>query len=605
MPEALILAPVAADAAVGAGSLDAIITGAFVSSAGLQTAGTSIFASAAASFLGKAALSIGASFALNYAANALLRKSVPLQGTDYTIKSAVPARFIDVGRVKTGGALFWYESPNQFLFIGKILSCTRIQEIEQTWHNDTLSTFTGTIVGAVANVTNGPWQPGIAVEARLGAVGQSISTLLVGNFDEVAWPADFRLDGLPWSVTQYTQPPDKDTFLAAFPNGAPETTHVVKAAMVPDPRDPAQDLADEDTWAWSDNAANVILRFLVDPDGWGLDPDDIGVDSFKVAADDSDDDLPTTSGTEKRYRIWGRYTTAQDRSQVLRDMLEACDGRLLEGPDGKANLFVGIDRVPTVTLTSADFKSLHVEPFGDPLDRIGIAQPRMVLEAFGWREQAAPQVLLPGVDPAAQGEIDDMPLPYCPSLYQGQRLGKIRLHQRSPQWTITGVGFLSAMQSFGERYVRFVFDELGIDGIFEVAAFGLNLNDFTYPMKLQSVAAGMYSMTSGELKDLPPAPAPPSTAGLAAPAGIVAVYTDHDPADIHVSWTHQGFGVELQYRIKTLDDVTTGWIDATGSVVGDTADLSDLDEAEYQIRMRTRGTRSVGPWSDPPTDVTD
>jgi hypothetical protein len=601
MPEALLVAPVAAEAAVGAGSLDAIITGSFVGASG---AGQSIFASAAASFLGKAAFSIGASLALNYAANALLQKSLPLQGTDFTIKSAVPARFIDVGRVKTGGALFWYESPNQHLFIGKIISCARIQAIEQTFHNDTLSTFAGPIVNAVANVTNGPWQPGISVEARLGSVGQSLSTLLASNFDEPAWPSDYRLAGLPWSVTQYTQPPDKDTFLAAFPNGAPETTHVIKAAMVPDPRDPAQDLADENTWAWSDNAANVILRFLLDQDGWGLEPDDIDIEFQAAAANDCDVEVPTTTGTEKRYRIWGRYTTATDREQTLKDMLAACDGRLLEGPDGKARLFVGVDRAPTVTLTAADFKSLHIEPYGDPLDRVGIAQPRLVLEAFGWREKAAPQVLLPGVDPAAQGIIDDMPLAYCPSVYQGQRLGKIRLHQRSPQWTVSGVGFLSAMASFGERYIRFVFDELGIDQTFEVQGFGLNLNDFTYPMKMQSVEPGMNGMTAGELKDLPPPPNPPSTAGLAAPTAIVAVFTHHDLADIHVTWTpNQTFAVELQYRITALDDVITGWIAASEAIVGNAATLTGLDENPYQVRMRTRGTRSAGPWTDP-VDVT-
>ena len=601
MPEALLIAPVAADAALGAGSLDAIITGSFVSASG---AGSSIFASAAASFLGKAAVSIGASLALNYAANALLQKSVPLQGTDFTIKSAVPARFIDVGRVKTGGALFWYESPNQFLFVGKILSCTRIQEIEQTYANDTLSTFSGPIVNAVANVTNGPWQPGISVEARLGAVDQTISTLLVGNFDEAAWPADYRLAGLPWSVTQYTQPPDKDTFLQAFPNGAPETTHVIKAAMCPDLRDPAQDLANDATWQYTDLAAPVILRFLVDQDGWGLDPDDIGIDSFIIATNDCDVDVTTTAGTEKRYRIWGRYSTATDRAQTLKDMLEACDGRLLEGPDGKVNLFVGVDREPTVTLTAADFKSLHVEPYGDPLDRVGIAQPRMVLEAFGWREQAAPQVLLPGVDPSAQGVIEDLPLQYCPSPYQGQRLGKIRLHQRSPKWTISGVGFLSAMASFGERYIRFVFDELEIDETFEVQGFGVNLNDFTYPMKMQSVAPGMCSMSADELKDLPPPPAPPTSGGLAAPTAIVAVFTHHDLADIHVTWTpNQTFAAELQYRVTNPDDVISGWIDASAAIVGNAASLTGLDENPYQVRMRTRGTRSTGQWTDP-IDVT-
>jgi len=598
VPEALLLAPVA-EAAVGAASIDAIVTGSFVSAAGLS-AGTSIFATIGASFLGKAAFSIGISIGVNYLAG--LFKSQPVQKSDSTIKQALPARFIDVGRTKSAGCLFWYESPSEFFFVGKIITCDRITEIEQVWLNDTLMSYTGALE-TVATSTNGPWTDNVVVEARLGTLDQGISELLKNGFNELAWPDDYRLAGLPWIVSRYQQV-DQKKFMEKYPNGAPETAVVGKMVDCPDPRNPAHDLADPQTWTWTDNAACVILRYLVDIDGWGLDPDDIDIASFKQAADDCDEMVFTTRGVEKRYRIWGRYTTSQDRSSVVKAMLETCDGRLIEGPDGKAYLYVGISRTPTVTLTDDDFISIRIEPFGDPLDRVGTIQPRCVLESQNWQEQPVPQVSLPDVDPAAAAEIEDMPLQYCPSEYQAQRLAKIRLHQLSPEWTVTGVCNLGGLRSFGERVVRLVHEELGIDQIFEVTGYGLNLTDFTYPIKLQSVAAGMYDMTADELQDLPEIPDPPTVAGLPPPTGIVAVYDDATPPNIDVTWDYNSiFGYDLQYRgydtTSPPPDDETGWqlADATGNGARTITGVPVNDV--HQVRMRAVGTRTTSLWSAP------
>lgn len=597
MPEALLLAPVA-EAAVGAASIDAIVTGSFVTASGLG--GTSILASIGASFLGKAAFSLGISIGVNYLSSLL--KSQPVQKSDSTIKQALPARFIDVGRTKSAGCLFWYESPTQFFYVGKIITCDRITEIEQVWLNDTLMSYSGSLEG-VATSTNGPWEDNVVVEARLGTVDQSISSLLAGGFNELAWPDDYRLAGLPWIISRYKQV-DQKKFMEKYPNGAPETAVVGKMASCPDPRNPAHDLRDPQTWTWTDNAACVILRYLVDVDGWDLDPDDIDIASFQEAADHCDQGVPTTSSVENRYRIWGRYTATQDRSSVVKAMLETCDGRLIEGPDGKAYLYVGVSRAPTVKLTDDDFISIRIEPFGDPLDRVGIIQPRCVLESQNWQEQPVPQVALPDVDPSAAAEIEDMPLQYCPSEYQAQRLAWIRLHQLSPEWTITGVCNLGGLRSFGERVVRVVHTELGIDQTFEVTGYGLNLTDFTYPIKLQSIAPGMYDMAANRLQDLPTIPSPPSVAGLPPPSNIAATYDDAaSPPDIDVTWDDDDtFTYELQYRI--FDTVTPpepedGWeaVDVTGA---GTQKITDVPAyPAHQVRMRTLGTRSASAWSAP------
>lgn len=595
MPEAFLLAPVA-EAAIGAGSIDAIVTGSFVSAAGLG--GTSIFGTIGASFLGRAALSIGASLALNYVGSLFANRSQPVSRSDITIRQPTPARFIDVGRVKTGGAVFLYESPDQYFFVGKVLTCARIQEIESINFNDTVATFDGPITTSTIRTSlNGPWTLNISIDTKIGTADQPISALLAAHFDEVVWPSDNRLAGLPLLVTRYRQVAMED-FPSRYPNGAPEATAVIKAAWCPDPRNPAHDLYDPETWSWTDNAACVILRFLIDVDGWGLSPDDIDLTDLVQAANDSDEGVATTAGIEPRYRLSGRYTTTRDRAQTLKSMLDCCAGHLIEGPDGKAHLFVGVERTPTVMLTADDFKSIHIEPYGDPLDRAGIAQPRCVLEAYNWQEQPLPQVELAGFDPSAAAQIEDMPLEYCRSEFQGQRLGKIRLHRLSPEWTVSGVAHLSGLRAFLSPMVRLVHDELGIDQTFEVLGYGLNLNDFTVPLKLQSVTPGMFDMTATELKDMPPPPSPPSYAGMQPPADIVAVYAEADDTTALVTWTQGPFRPLLQVR-GSVDDGWSEWVDVPVTEDG-TATIADLTSGtNYQVRMMNKGQRSESPWSAP------
>ncbi len=81
------------------------------------------------------------------------------------------------------------------------------------------------------------------------------------------------------------------------------------------------------------------------PVGFGISFDRIDLASFAAAADVCDQEIPKKDGgIEKRWRTWGSYELTEECKAVLSDLLDACCGRLIQGPDGRLGLTVAADR---------------------------------------------------------------------------------------------------------------------------------------------------------------------------------------------------------------------------------------------------------------------
>lgn len=593
MPETLFLTAVAFTPEIAAAGAPLAINAYGAAFLAGPTIFETLAASGALAFAGKAALSIGLSVGINYALGALNQKDHnPVQRNDITIKQAVPARFIDIGRVKTGGALFFYESPDSYLYIGKILSAARIAAVEAWYYNDTLATLSSEPFTTGASVTNGTWANLVNLEARLGATGQAVSNFLFNNFSGYGmWLSTDRLAGLPWAVTRYQQVP-KAEFVDKYPNGPPDLTAVIRGAPLPDPRNPAHDLKNPDSWTGFDNAACAVLRYCIDPDGWGLDPADFDVTDAANACDAA---VPIPGGSEARYRSWGRWSTQEERRRVLADLLESMDGRLIEQRDGKARLFAGAppDPLTLKTLHADNILSITIEPKGDPLDRAGIARVRFVSSAHNYMEQQAPDVILAGGDPGAAPEVEEMALRFCPSEFQGQRLGKIRLHQRAPDWTASGVANLAALDLVGERFCRLVLPELELDATFELGGIGLDLTNATVAFKLQSVPAGMFDIAASAYGTLSAIATVPFDQSVPEPTNVAAVLTDAGATyTLSITWTEvTGFTYEVEYRELDPPLAWTPSSDDTSPAV-----ITGLNEKPHDARVRTVGERGTSDW---------
>ncbi|OYW97317.1 MAG: hypothetical protein B7Z15_23325, partial [Rhizobiales bacterium 32-66-8] len=174
---------------VGAGT-PLIISGALV---GLTTGAAAV--AEAISY----AIVLGAGIGANVLVNSLNKKK-NIQKTTTTINQALPPRWVDVGRVKTAGASVFYTAPSNFLFVVKVLSCTRIQEIETLFLNDWPTPGAGLNTQAPVGGFFGPWAAYVIAEARLGSPDQTALTIPLSSG---YWTSAHRLRGLSAVAVQY------------------------------------------------------------------------------------------------------------------------------------------------------------------------------------------------------------------------------------------------------------------------------------------------------------------------------------------------------------------------------------------------------------------
>lgn len=459
-----------------------VIVEAAIAATGATVSATAV--TAAATIVGSV-IAIGASVGVQFA----LRQGEedqPLDRPELTIREALPPRFIVFGRQKIGGAVIFEEKSNNVgtpLLRMKAICCAPINGVERLWFNGNGEFLSAPLANQVTvGVISDTFAGNVFVEVGFGLFTQNASPML-SIVTDIGWTAAYRNQGIAYIVTRANQGSDPTDHARRFPQGAPDVDALVVGVGLPDPR-LGHDPANEATWTYSDNAALALYRFLVERDGWQHVAADYDTASFIQAANDCDDVM---SNGEKRYRAWGVYWTTDSRKETLDKLLAACDGRLIEQPDGRAKLFVGKFVAPVVTIDDSQILMASMQRFGEPTSRVDKVKPRIRLETNDWQESEVGEVLHPGADTTSAPRVLDLVLDYCPSPSQALRLANAARWQRNPEFTGTIRTTLAGLAVYGERFVRVILSELGIDRTFEILAFGLNIADMTVTITVQSV----------------------------------------------------------------------------------------------------------------------
>lgn len=539
-----------------------------------------------------AVVTVGASIGLN-AALGLLNKPKNTQTNKITIKQPLPARFIDFGRVRSGGCIAWFYSPDGRLFTVRIISCTKIEQVETFFLDDYSCDGSTLNSGVQTNSTPGhPWNGFVYLQMTHGSDTQAAIPLVAG-ID--GWGPERRLRGMAACAVAYVQG-NKDNWSNRYPNGAPNPTFVIKGAMVPDPRNPAHDLEDPNTWTYSDNWARCFLRWCLDVDGWGLSPDDFDIDSFKQACTDCEVNQVTTSGFEPRYRAYGRYTTSDTRATTLANFLAAAGATLLEQPNGKLAVFVGKERTPNsaTDITDAHIRDVQLDRFPDALDRVDGIRARITWEYASWEEQEVPAVYSGASFYGSQPDVDDLPLAYCPSPYQAQRIAYATLKQRRADWSGTIKTTLHGLRCYGEPVVRITIGELGINGqIFEITSPPtLDLSDMSVTIGVRSYAAGTWDMPGSEMQEMGETATNPQDFTVPEPENLdysISVRT------VTLTWDlvseEDEYTSEAQWRVAAGD-----WTAVAASAGTSTFTLPAAGTYEFRAR-RVSGRGYVSDWA--------
>ncbi|MEG9525949.1 MAG: hypothetical protein MIL41_09260 [Hyphomicrobiales bacterium] len=266
--------------------------------------GSTLAGVSAETLVGYAALTVG-TIGLQYGAQALLggEKRADHQ---ITVRQAVAPRRRVLGQAKLGGVIFALDTlkhndTNTIMYRGAV-HCVGPVAILQYWLGDVK---TGLAAGPGGSVPDSVYQGKVVIEGHAGTDDQPASSALLKL---PYWSASKRLAGLCYSVVVAT-PLKKGSQI--FPEGAPDVRLLVAGAPSYDPR--------SGTYAYTDNAAIVLLDYLTHASGYGLALAEIDLASFAALADVCDEPValvvpdPNGATAEMRYRSWGAY----DYTEVL------------------------------------------------------------------------------------------------------------------------------------------------------------------------------------------------------------------------------------------------------------------------------------------------
>ena len=156
------------------------------------------------------------------------------------------------------------------------------------------------------------------------------------------WTTNHKLQGIAYIYVGCVYDADK---FAAYPTFSFE----VKGKKVVDPRVHATNRT------YSNNPALIIRDYLKDTVyGFGASNDEINDATtgagFKQAADDCEDSISVTGGTENRFTLNGQFDSTSEPQSILENMLSSCAGQLGYN-NGKFSLFVGKARTAAGTIT--------------------------------------------------------------------------------------------------------------------------------------------------------------------------------------------------------------------------------------------------------------
>ena len=423
--------------------------------------GTTIAGVSAETLVGYAALTVG-TIGLQYGAQALLGAE---KRADHqvTVRQPVAPRRRVLGQAKLGGVIFAletlkYNETNRVLYRGAV-HCVGPVTILQYWLGDVK---TGLASGPGGFVPDRVYQRKVVIEGHDGTDDQAASASLL---QLPYWTERMRLAGLCYSVVVAT-PLKKGSQI--FPEGAPDVRLLVAGAPSYDPRTGAV--------AYTDNAAILLLDYLMHASGYGLAPDEIDLPSFAALADVCDEPValvvpdPNGATTEMRYRSWGAYDYAEPRAEVLARLLAACDGELVQDADGRVAVRGGRWQPPRFTITEGMILGWDQLEEGDE----AYSSFTRIKHTYTspWHDYQ-PTEGDPWDDPAAQavqGVIEtEKSFVRAPSHSQSRRLARIAMAKGNPRFRLTGLRLSPAgLPAYGAPTVWLDLPSFGIATSFAV-----------------------------------------------------------------------------------------------------------------------------------------
>lgn len=371
-----------------------------------------------------------------------------------------------VGRVRIGGVLAFANSTGTGSDDYRlILHCRgRISAVEKYWLGGREVT-----VDAVGPVSSPPWSTASTTYAYIKEVtGDGSETAwsdLVSTFPSL-WTSDHRVRGIAQSLVRFKSPGiTSDRFLQLYQGGFPDLEKLIRAEVIYDPRDGAQAVDDASTWDWTDNG--VLVAVHVARSYTSFTSADFDWTAIAAEADKADILVATLTGTEKRARASGVWTSERARGDVLADVLRSVGAEMIETNDGLLSIRLIDDvRAADIVFSERHVVELDYKAGPDSVQRPNVARVRYYAPE---RNYEMAEIDLAGIGWArVQDEIDrvgeqilDIDLPFCPSASQAQRLAR-RLFALARADAGAAVTNMAGLAAWGLTMAEFPLPDLGV-----------------------------------------------------------------------------------------------------------------------------------------------
>lgn len=370
-----------------------------------------------------------------------------------------------VGRVRIGGVLAFANSTGSGSDDYRLyLHCRgRISAVEKYWLGGREVT-----VDASGAVSSPPWSTATTtyatIKEKAGDGTETAWSDLLSTFPSL-WTSNHRVRGIAQSLVKFHSPGiTSDKFLSLYQSGFPDLEKLIRAEVIYDPRDAGQDVDDPGTWDWTDNGILVaahVARAYPSFTSANFDWDDIAIE-----ADKADALVATLTGTEKRARASGIWTSERGRGDVLAEVLRSIGADLVVTGDNLVTVrLIDDERAAEIAFAERHVVELELKAGPDSVQRPNVARVRYYAPE---RNYEMAEIDLAGIAWArVQNEIDrigeqilDIDLPFCPSASQAQRLAR-RLFALARADGGVAVTNIAGLAAWGLRMAEFPLPDLG------------------------------------------------------------------------------------------------------------------------------------------------
>ncbi len=480
------------------------------------------------------------------------------QDVQQNFRSAVGPRIVHVGRVKVGGQLVSVREGEGNLYQLLAQGHRAIDGFEAYFIDGNEVTLDGNGFVEDSLYSSGGVKR-VQILTRLGEIPSTYYPEITTQF--VDWTPEHRLDGIP-SALIVANAPAAAQFSSMFPNRAPSFQSVIRGIPLFDPRTGASQ--------WSENNALAIRDYIANEDGLGSqDIDDV---SFAAAANDCDDVLATSLGTDARYRIGGSYRLTDSAGTVLNSMLRSCDGRIYMNNQGQFALRVGKSISPSVTLDEKHLIAiLRWDNGPSKLNAFTSVKPEYTDQELGYVSQTT--------DPWQDADLvnrygsesfdESYALELVPTHHQARRLSKIHVNKQNPIYTARLRYNLHGLKALGEDFVNISISlpEFGLEYTGPVEVESVSISGAEYDgtasvsyvdIDVRVISPDTYSWTISEEGEKPVNPISDDVGGIPDVTNLVAIGHGSGGAGIAVAWDVPSSSLIplLEYSVSGADTWT-------------------------------------------------